>query len=192
MERARALRELIVGPRNETVGRIVAKAWSEPAFADRLVGDAAPALGELGIALPAGKTVSAVRNTVSLTNVVLPSPRYAETASAYADIKAFGECYRDPRYAPLDWISRDPVFQARFEADPAAALRRWGIRVPDGMTVSTVRNTLSKAWLVLPAPPDADEMTGDLLDAVAAGWIPPAIRYAGIEGPVRLDRFARR
>ena len=192
MERARPLRELTVDPRNETVGRIVAKAWSDPAFAARLVADSGAALGELGIALPAGKTVSAVRNTVSLTNVVLPSPRYAETASAYADIKAFGESYRDPRYAPLDWISRDPVFQARFEADPAAALRRWGIRVSDGMTVSTVRNTLSTAWLVLPAPPDADEMTGDLLDAVAAGWIPSAIRYAGIEGPVRLDGFARR
>lgn len=180
-----------MGPRNETVGRIVAKAWSDPDFAARLLADSGAALRELGIALPAGKAVAAVWNTVSLTNVVLPSPRYTETASAYADIKAFGESYRDPRYAPLDWVSRDPVFQARFEADPATALRRWEIRVSDGMTVSTVRNTLSKAWLVLPAPPDADEMTDDLLDAVATGWIPPAIRYAGIEGPVRLARFAR-
>ena len=34
-------------------------------------------------------------------------------------------------------------------------------------------------------------MTDDLLDEIAAGWIPPALRYAGIEGPVQLDRFAR-
>ena len=181
-----------MGPRNETVGRIVARAWTDPAFAGRLLADGEAALGEFDFPLPAGKTVSAVRNTVSLTNVVLPSPRYTETASAYADIKAFGESYRDPRYAPLDWISRDPVFQARFEDDPVAALRRWGIRVSDGMTIETVRNTLARVWLVLPTPPDAEEMTDDLLDAVAAGWIPPAVRYAGIEGPVRLGRFARR
>ena len=176
--------------RNQTVGRIVAKAWSDSAFAARLLADAEAALGELDIALPAGKTVSAVRNAASLTNIVLPSPRYAETASAYADIKAFGESYRDPRYAPLDWISRDPVFQARFEADPAAALRSWGVRVSDGMAISVVRNAPAQAWLILPVPPEADESTDDLLDRIAAGWIPPAIRYAGIEGPMRFDRFA--
>lgn len=148
--------------------------------------------GELGIALPAGKTVAAVRNTDSVTHIVLPSPRYTETASVYADIKAFGESYRDPRYAPLDWISRDPVFAARFEADPTATLRSWGVQVSDGMTISVVRNTPTQVWLVLPVPPDADEMTDDLLDEIAAGWIPPALRYASIEGPVRFDRFADR
>lgn len=181
-----------MSPRNRTVGRIVARAWSDPGFADRLVADAPALLERLGIALPAGKTVAAVRNTASLTHLVLPSPRYAETASPYADIKAFGESYRDPRYAPLEWISRDPVFMARFEADPAPMLRSWGIAVADGMAVSTVRNTSTRVWLVLPAPPDAEEMTGDLLDEVAAGRIPPAIRYAAIEGPARLDRFAAR
>ena len=175
--------------RNETVGRIVAKAWSDTAFAARLLADSGAALGELDIALPAGKTVATARNTGTVAHIVLPSPRYAETVSAYADIKAFGESYRDPRYAPLDWISRDPVFQARFEADPAAALESWGIRVSEGMTVRAVRNTPARVWLVLPASPDADELTGDLLDRIAAGWIPPAIRYAGIEGPVRFDRF---
>ncbi len=176
--------------RNETVGRIVAKAWSDPAFAARLLADTGAALGELDIALPAGKTVAAVRNSATVTHIVLPSPRYTETVSAYADIKAFGESYRDPRYAPLDWISRDPVFQARFEAEPAAALESWGIRVLEGMTISVVRNSPAQAWLVLPAPPDGDELTDDLLDRVAAGWIPPAIRYAGIEDSVRFDRFA--
>ena len=178
--------------RGGIVGRLVARAWSDPVFADRLVADATAMLGSLGIALPAGKTVAAVRNTGSHTHIVLPSPRYAETASPYAEIKAFGETYGDPRYAPLDWISRDPVFMARFEADPVPMLRSWGIAVADGMTVSTVRNTPARVWLVLPAPPDPGEMTDDLLDEIAAGWLPPAFRYAGIEGALRLDRFARR
>ena len=141
--------------RNPIVGRLVARAWSDPVFADRLIADATAMLSSLGIALPAGKTVAAVRNTDTVTHLVLPSPRYAETASAYADIKAFGETYRDPRYAPLDWISRDPVFMARFEADPVPMLRSWGIAVSDGMTVCTVRNAPTRVWLVLPAPPGA-------------------------------------
>lgn len=178
--------------RYPVVGRIVARAWSDPDFAARLVADAAALLRQLGIPVPAGKTVAAVRNTESATHLVLPSPRYTETASVYADIKAFGESYRDPRYAPLDWITRDPVFAARFEADPAAMLRSWGVAVAPGMTISAVRNTADRVWLVLPAPPDADEMTDDLLDEVAAGWLPPAIRYAGIEGKMRFDRFAAR
>ena len=181
-----------MSPRNETVGRILARAWSESGFADRLVSDPEAALGELGIDLPAGKTVAAVRNTGSLTHLVLPSLRYVETSSAYAEIKAFGESYRDPRLAPLDWISRDPVFMARFEADAAPMLRSWGIGVADGMTVSTVRNTPAQIWLVLPVPPGVDEMTEDLLGRVAAGWIPPAIRHVGLEGPARFDRFAAR
>ncbi len=176
--------------RNITVGRIVAACWADPAFADRLVGDAGSALAELGMTLPAGKTVSAVRNSVSLTHLVLPGPRSAEAASVHADIRAFGESYRDPRYAPLDWIARDPVFAVRFEADPAAALRRWGIEVASRMTVMTVRNTPDAVWQILPVPPCGDEMTRDLLRKVEAGWIPPAIRYACIERPVRFDRFA--
>ena len=179
-----------MGEKYETVGRLVAKAWSDPAFAGRLLADTGPALAELGIALPPGKTVAAARNTDSLTHIVLPSPRYAETASAYAEIKAFGETWRDPRLAPLDWITRDPVFAARFEADPVSMLRGWGVAVADGMTVETVRNTASQIWLVLPVPPAAEETTDDLLERVAAGWVPPALRYASVEGRVRFDRFA--
>ncbi|MDE0060445.1 MAG: nitrile hydratase subunit alpha [Defluviicoccus sp.] len=174
------------------VGRLVARAWSDPVFADRLVADATAMLGSLGIALPAGKTVAAVQNTDTVTHLVLPSPRYAETASPYAEIKAFGETYGDPRYAPLDWISRDPVFMARFEAAPAPMLRSWGIVVADGITISTVRNTPARVWLVLPVPPGAGDLTDELLDEIAAGWLPPALRYVSIEGKVRLDRFARR
>ena len=88
--------------RNETVGRIVAKAWSEPEFARRLLADTHAALVELGIAIPVEKSVVAVENNAGLTYIVLPSLRYTETKSAYADIKAFGESYRDPRLSPLE------------------------------------------------------------------------------------------
>ena len=175
--------------RNETVGRIVAKAWSEPEFARRLLADTHAALVELGIAVPVNKSVVAVENKAALTYIVLPSLRYTETKSAYADIKAFGESYRDPRLSPLDWASRDPVFTERLKADPKAALRDMGMEVVDAMSVEIVQNTTTQAYLVLPARLEEPELTPDVLQKVSDGWIPPAIRYAALERPMRFHQF---
>ena len=176
--------------RNETVGRIVAKAWSDPDFSQRLLADTHAALAELGIAIPVEKSVVAVENNAALTCIVLPSLRYTETKSAYADIKAFGESYRDPRLSPLSWASRDPVFTERLKADPKAALRDMGVAVADAMSVEIVQNTMTRIFLVLPARPEAAELSPDLLQRVSDGWIPPAIRYAALERPIRLHQFS--
>lgn len=176
--------------RNGTVGRIVAKAWSDPEFSQRLLADTHAALAELGIAIPAGKSVVAAENDAALTCIVLPSLRYTETKSAYADIKAFGESYRDPRLAPLSWASRDPVFTGRLKSNPRAALRDMGMEVADAMSVEIVQNTMTRVHLVLPARPGEAELSPDVLQRVSGGWIPPAIRYAALERPVRLHQFS--
>ena len=175
--------------RNKTVGRIVAKAWSEPEFARRLLADTHAALMELGIAVPVNKLVVAVENDSGLTYIVLPSLRYTETKSAYADIKAFGESYRDPRLSPLDWASRDPVFTERLKADPKAALRDMGMEVADAMSVEIVQNTMMQAYLVLPARLEEAQLSPDVLQQVSDGWIPPAIRYAALERPMGFHQF---
>ena len=176
--------------RNETVGRIVAKAWSEPEFARRLLADTHAALVELGIAIPVEKSVVAIENNAGLTCIVLPSLRYTETKSAYADIKAFGESYRDPRLSPLSWASRDPVFTERLKADPKAALRDMGMEVADAMSVEIVQNTTTQAYLVLPARLEEAELSPDVLQRVSDGWIPPAIRYAALERPTGFHQFS--
>ena len=176
--------------RNETVGKIVAKAWSDPEFAQRLLADTHAALAELGIAIPVDKSVVAVENNAALTYIVLPSLRYTETKSAYADIKAFGESYRDPRLSPLSWASRDPVFTERLKANPKAALRGMGMEVADAMSVEIVQNTMTRVCLVLPARPEEAELSPDVLQSVSDGWIPPAIRYAALERTVALHQFS--
>ena len=176
--------------RNETVGRIVARAWSDPDFSQRLLADTHGALADLGIAIPAGKSVVAVENDPARTCIVLPSLRYTETKSAYADIKAFGESYRDPRLTPLSWASRDPVFTERLKAGPRAALRDMGMDVADAMSIEIVQNTMTQVYLVLPTRPDEAELSSDVLKRVSDGWIPPAIRYAALERPIRLDQFS--
>jgi nitrile hydratase len=175
--------------RNETVGQIIARAWSDPEFAQRLLADTHAALAELGIAIPLEKSVVAIENNAALTYIVLPSLRYTETKSAYADIKAFGESYRDPRLSPLDWASRDPVFTERLKADPKAALRDMGMEVTEAMSVEIVQNTTTQAYLVLPARPEEAELSPEVLQRVSDGWIPPAVRYVALEHPMRLHQF---
>jgi nitrile hydratase len=175
--------------RNETMGRIVARAWSDSAFKERLLANPAAALSELGIALPARKSIVAVENTEALTHMVLTSPRYTETKSPYSDIKEFGESYRDPRLFPLNWGSHDPVFTARFKADPRAALRCMGVDVLEGMKIEVVENSRTQVYLVLPVRPEDLEPSMGALDEVARGLIPPAIRYAAIFGRRTYRQF---
>jgi hypothetical protein len=175
--------------RNETMGRIIAQAWSDSTFKDRLLANSATALAELDFGLPAGKSVVVVENTATLTHIVLTAPRYTETKSVYTDIKEFGESYRDPRLSPLNWGSHDPVFTARFKFDPKAALRYMGVEVSDAMTIEVVENSTTQVHLVLPALPKKSELSKEVLEKVAAGLIPPAICYAGIDGPVSYLQF---
>ena len=175
--------------RNETMGRIIARVWSDSAFKDRLLVDPATALAEINLGLPAGKSVVVVENTSTLTHIVLTAPRYTETKSAYTDIKAFGESYRDPRLFPLNWGSHDPVFTARFKADPKAALRHMGINVPDSVTIEVVENSTSQIYLVLPTCPKESELSKDVFKLLAEGLIPPALRYVNIFGPANYQQF---
>src|SRR5881409_180039 len=61
--------ETKVGPRNGA--RVVAKAWSDPAYRARLLADATPAIGELGYAGRQGEHIVALENTPALHNMVV-------------------------------------------------------------------------------------------------------------------------
>ncbi len=176
-------------PHHPAMGRIIARAWSEPQFARRLLADPEAALSDLGLAVPAGKTVRVCANRPRLTHIVLPSPRYTETLSAYAEIKEFGEVYRDPRLAPLNWASRDPVLTARLKSDPKAVLAGMGVTVAEAMALAVVVNTTALAHLVVPARPEDSDLTEAVMARIAQGWVPSCLRHAALEGPVRYDRL---
>ncbi len=171
------------------MGRIIARAWSEPRFAARLIAETSAALAELGIAVPEGKTVRACANDAQRTYIVLPAPRHAETASAYAEIREYGEDYRDPRLAPLNWASRDPVLTARLTVAPAAVLAGMGVTVAADAVIVVVANTFALAHLVLPVRPADLEPGSAAMARLARGWVPSALRHAAIEGPVRYHRL---
>lgn len=174
---------------NETMGRIVARAWSDPLFKARLLADPVAGISELELVIPEGKSIVAVENTSKLIYIVLTSPRYTETKSAYADIKGFGEAYWDPRLFALNWGSHDPIFTARFKADPKAALRYMDVHVPEMLTIKVVENSRTQAHLALPLQPHASELSNSLLDKIAQGRIPATMRYAGLVPSITCDQL---
>src|ERR1700754_3379541 len=58
-----------VGPRNGA--RVVARAWVDPAYRQRLLADASPAISELGYAGRQGEHIVALENTPATHNIVV-------------------------------------------------------------------------------------------------------------------------
>lgn len=63
----------------------------------------------------------------------------------------------------------DPAFKALLLSDPAAGLASMGLPLPAGMRVKVLEDTDELIHLVLPPPPDGDELADESLDLVAAG-----------------------
>jgi hypothetical protein len=55
------------------IGQVVAKAWTDEAFKQRLLAEPAAVLQEQGVAVPAGTEVRVVEDTERLRHLVLPS-----------------------------------------------------------------------------------------------------------------------
>ena len=89
----------------------------------------------------------------------------------------------------MNWGSHAPVFTARFKTDSKAVLRYMGVDVRNSMAIEVVENSMRQAYLVLPAIPKKLELSKVVLEKIAAGQIPSALRYAGIEGQVSYRQF---
>ncbi len=178
------------GCRNETMGKIMAKAWSDPGFKKRLQSDPATVLMELRFSLPADMEIVVLENTPEMTYLVLGAPRRVEPLSAIYDIKRFGDTYRDPRLHPFNWVSHDPVHTARIKTDPVAALAEMGIEVAESMTVKVVENSWTRTHLVLPPQPAPGDLDDDTLRRVSEGWLGPTVCHAALYGSLDYRMFA--
>ena len=126
---------------NLTMGRVLARAWSDPEFKTRLLAGPKAALRELGIGLPDGLDIVARENSAKTVHLAISAPPVALPISACSDIRDFAETYRDPRLWPLNWIARDPPATARLVADPMGELGRLGVHPPKGLAVVMLANT---------------------------------------------------
>jgi hypothetical protein len=147
-------------------GQLVARAWGDEAFKQRLLAEPAAVLAEQGIALPPGMEVRLHEDTSTLFHLTLPPPSEdpSDEESGPAPLAPSAQPYL--RLAAR--ARADAGFKRRLLAAPAAVLAEEGIAVPPGAEVRVHESTPTLAHLALPPRP-GDELSDEQLDAVAGG-----------------------
>jgi nitrile hydratase len=139
-----------VGPRNGA--RVVARAWSDPAFRARLMEDATAAIAELGYTGRQGEHLVAVENGPGVHNLV---------------VCTLCSCYPWPVLGlPPVWYKSAP-YRSRAVIDPRGVLAEFGVRLPDEVEVHVWDSTAEVRYLVIPErPAGSEELDEDRLAAL--------------------------
>ena len=150
-----ALDELIdtyenkVGPRNGA--RVVARAWVDPAYKQRLLTEATAAIAELGYGGRGGEHMVVVENTPKLHNLI---------------VCTLCSCYPWPVLGlPPVWY-KSAQYRSRAVIDPRGVLREFGLELGDDVEVRVWDSTAELRYLVLPERPLGTEKLSE--DALAA------------------------
>lgn len=128
--------------------RVVARAWTDRAFTERLLADATAACAELGIAGLRGEHLRAVENTEDVHNVV---------------VCTLCSCYPWPVLGlPPSWY-KSPEYRAKIVLEPRRTLAEdFGLVLDDDVTVRVWDSTSELRYFVLPqAPADAAGRAAD-------------------------------
>jgi nitrile hydratase len=138
-----------VGPRNGA--RVVAKAWIDPAYKQRLLADPDHAIAELGYGGQQGEHMVVVENTPQVHNMV---------------VCTLCSCYPWPVLGlPPVWYKSAP-YRSRSVIDPRGVLREFGLELSDEVEVRVWDSTAELRYLVLPERPAGTEGLSE--DALAA------------------------
>ena len=129
-----------VGPRNGA--RVVARAWSDPAYKARLMEDATAAIAELGYGGRQGEHMVVVENTADVHNMV---------------VCTLCSCYPWPVLGlPPVWYKSSP-YRSRAVIDPRGVLDEFGLTLPDDVEIRVWDSTAEVRYLVLPRRPAGTE-----------------------------------
>ena len=141
-----------IGPMNGA--RVVARAWTDPAYKERLLADGTAAIGELGYGGPEGDHIVVVENTPEVHNVV---------------VCTLCSCYPWPVLGlPPTWY-KSPPYRARMVREPRAVLAEMGCDVPADVEIRVWDSSAEIRYLVLPQrPPGTDDATEEELAALVS------------------------
>jgi nitrile hydratase len=139
--------------RNPALGaRVVARAWSDPQFKQRLLANGRKACEELGISSYEDTELIVLENTHAVHNLI---------------VCTLCSCY--PRAVlglPPDWYKLKP-YRARAVREPRALLREFGTVIPDHVAIHVSDATAQVRYLVLPRrPPDTEHLSEEALAAL--------------------------
>lgn len=129
-----------VGPRNGA--RVVARAWTDPAFKHRLLENGTATIAELGYSGEQGSDIRVVENTPKVHNLV---------------VCTLCSCYPWPVLGlPPVWYKSAP-YRSRAVIDPRGVLREFGTELAEDVEVRVWDSTADERYLVLPERPAGTE-----------------------------------
>ncbi len=129
-----------VGPMNGA--RVVARAWVDPAYKERLLADGTAAIAELGFGGPEGNHLVALECTPRQHHVV---------------VCTLCSCYPGPVLGlPPSWY-KDPAYRSRVVREPRAVLAEMGLELPAETHVKVWDSSAEVRYLVLPERPAGTE-----------------------------------
>ena len=129
-----------VGPQNGA--KVIAHAWLDDRYRERLLSDATPAIAELGFGGAEGDNMVVVANTPSTHNMV---------------VCTLCSCYPWPVLGlPPTWY-KSPPYRARAVSEPRAVLREFGLELADDVQIRVWDSSAEVRYLVLPMRPEGTE-----------------------------------
>jgi len=141
-----------VGP--QLGAKVVARAWTDPAFKQRLLADATKACADFGIGGLQGEDMVVVENTADVHNVI---------------VCTLCSCYPWPVLGlPPNWY-KEPAYRSRIVKEPRKVLREdFGYELSDSVEVRVWDSSSEMRYWVLPVRPAG---TDALSEAELAGLV---------------------
>jgi nitrile hydratase len=122
--------------------RVVAKAWTDPAFKEALLDDASKAIATLGLETKVGDHIIAVENTATKHNMV---------------VCTLCSCYPwDVLGLPPVWYKSNP-YRSRTVKDPRGVLADFGTTLAPDTEIRVYDSTAETRFIVLPQRPAGTE-----------------------------------
>lgn len=132
--------ETKVGPHNGA--RVVARAWVDRAYKQRLLENGTAAIAELGYSGIQGEDMVVVENTATVHNVL---------------VCTLCSCYPWPTLGlPPAWYKAAP-YRSRAISDPRGVLKEFGVAIDDDIEVRVWDSTAELRYMVLPERPSGTE-----------------------------------
>jgi nitrile hydratase len=133
-----------IGPRNGA--RVIARAWVDGAYKQRLLKNAKAAIAELGYGGAEGEQMVVIENTAQVHNLV---------------VCTLCSCYPWPVLGlPPVWY-KSAAYRSRSVIDPRGLLREFGLELAADVEVRVWDSTAEVRYLVLPERPAGTEQLGE-------------------------------
>lgn len=126
--------------------QVVARAWVDPAYKQRLLSNATAAIEELGLGGLQGEHMVVVENTPTTHNVV---------------VCTLCSCYPWPVLGlPPTWFKSAP-YRSRVVIDPRGVLREFGLELDESVAVRVWDSSAEIRYMVLPERPSGTEQLSE-------------------------------